>query len=173
MLTGGMPTGTPNHVMIKTLAGGFLAQNADAGQLAMADMRVVTKRQPDAREWADMIFAWKVAKHVKSNAIVYARDEATKGIGAGQMSRLDSAHIAVAKAEDMAKAAGISGNPLAQSAVASDAFFPFADGLIAAADAGVSAVIQPGGSIRDDAVIAAADARNLAMVFTGMRHFRH
>jgi phosphoribosylaminoimidazolecarboxamide formyltransferase/IMP cyclohydrolase len=173
MLTGGMPTGAPNHVMIKTLAGGFLAQNADAGQLAMADMRVVTKRQPDAREWADMIFAWKVAKHVKSNAIVYARDEATKGIGAGQMSRLDSARIAVAKAEDMAKAAGISGNPLAQSAVASDAFFPFADGLIAAADAGVSAVIQPGGSIRDDAVIAAADARNLAMVFTGMRHFRH
>jgi phosphoribosylaminoimidazolecarboxamide formyltransferase/IMP cyclohydrolase len=114
-----------------------------------------------------------VAKHVKSNAIVYARDEATKGIGAGQMSRLDSARIAVAKAEDMAKAASISGNPLAQSAIASDAFFPFADGLIAAADAGVSAVIQPGGSIRDDAVIAAADARNLAMVFTGMRHFRH
>lgn len=173
MLTGGMPTGAPNHVMIKTLAGGFLAQNADAGQLAMADMRVVTKRQPDAREWADMMFAWKVAKHVKSNAIVYAKDEATKGIGAGQMSRLDSARIAVAKAEDMAKAAGITGNPLAQSAVASDAFFPFADGLIAAADAGVSAVIQPGGSIRDDAVIAAADARNLAMVFTGMRHFRH
>ncbi len=139
----------------------------------MPDLKVVTRRQPDAREWADMIFAWKVAKHVKSNAIVYAKDEATKGIGAGQMSRLDSARIAIAKAEDMARTAGIKGNPLAQSAVASDAFFPFADGLIAAADAGVSAVIQPGGSIRDEDVIAAADERQLTMVFTGMRHFRH
>lgn len=173
MLTGGMPKDAPKHIMIKTLAGGFLAQNADAGQISMSDLQVVTKRQPDEREWADMIFAWKVAKHVKSNAIVYAKDEATKGIGAGQMSRLDSARIAIAKAEDMAKAAGITENPLAQSAVASDAFFPFADGLIAAADAGVSAVIQPGGSIRDEDVIAAADERNLAMVFTGMRHFRH
>jgi phosphoribosylaminoimidazolecarboxamide formyltransferase/IMP cyclohydrolase len=173
MLTGSMPTGAPNHVMIKTLAGGFLAQNADAGQITMPDLKVVTRRQPDAREWADMIFAWKVAKHVKSNAIVYAKDEATKGIGAGQMSRLDSARIAIAKAEDMARTAGIKGNPLAQSAVASDAFFPFADGLIAAADAGVSAVIQPGGSIRDEDVIAAADERQLTMVFTGMRHFRH
>ncbi|MBL6781877.1 MAG: bifunctional phosphoribosylaminoimidazolecarboxamide formyltransferase/IMP cyclohydrolase [Alphaproteobacteria bacterium] len=173
MLTGGMPNQAPNHLMIKTLAGGFLAQNADAGQIAMADLCVVTKRQPDAREWADMMFAWKVAKHVKSNAIVYAKDEATKGIGAGQMSRLDAARIAIAKAADMAVASGMTGNPLAQSAVASDAFFPFADGLIAAADAGVSAVIQPGGSIRDDEVIAAADERDLTMVFTGMRHFRH
>ena len=173
MLTGGMPSAPPDHLMIKTLAGGFLAQNADAGDININDLNIVSRRHPDEREWQDMIFAWKVAKHVKSNAIVYAKDGATKGIGAGQMSRLDSSRIAIRKAADMAESAGISGEPLAGSAVASDAFFPFADGLIAAAEAGASAIIQPGGSIRDDEVIAAADARGLAMVFTGMRHFRH
>jgi len=173
MLTGGMPTDPPTHLMIKTLAGGFLAQNADAGEINKDDLTIVSRRHPDAQEWQDMIFAWKVAKHVKSNAIVYAKDGATIGIGAGQMSRLDSSRIAIRKAADMAEAAGISGNPLAGSAVASDAFFPFADGLIAAAEAGATAIIQPGGSIRDDEVIAAADDRGLAMVFTGMRHFRH
>ena len=134
---------------------------------------VVTKRKPTAHEFDDLIFAFKVAKHVKSNTIVYAKDGATVGIGAGQMSRVDSARIAAWKAQEAAKAAGLSESLAKGSAVASDAFFPFADGLIAAAEAGATAVIQPGGSIRDDEVIAAADERGLAMVFTGMRHFRH
>jgi phosphoribosylaminoimidazolecarboxamide formyltransferase/IMP cyclohydrolase len=137
------------------------------------DLRAVTRRHPDPREMADMIFAWTVAKHVKSNAIVYARDGATVGIGAGQMSRVDSSRIAARKALDMAEALGLPDSPARGAVLASDAFFPFADGLLAAAEAGATAVIQPGGSMRDDEVIAAADARDLAMVFTGMRHFRH
>ena len=128
---------------------------------------------PGERELADLLFAWRVAKHVKSNAIVYAKDGATVGIGAGQMSRVDSTRIAARKAEDMAAALGLAEPPTRGSVVASDAFFPFADGLVAAAEAGAGAVIQPGGSVRDDEVIAAADERGLAMVFTGMRHFRH
>jgi phosphoribosylaminoimidazolecarboxamide formyltransferase/IMP cyclohydrolase len=134
---------------------------------------VVTKRAPTDAEFADLVFAFRVAKHVKSNAIVYAKDGATVGIGAGQMSRVDSARIAAIKAADAAKAAGLD-TPLTQgSVVASDAFFPFADGLLAAAEAGATAVIQPGGSLRDSEVIEAADAKGLAMVFTGIRHFRH
>jgi phosphoribosylaminoimidazolecarboxamide formyltransferase/IMP cyclohydrolase len=136
-------------------------------------LKVVTQRAPSERELDDCLFAWTVAKHVKSNAIVYARDGATVGIGAGQMNRRDSARIAAAKAVEAAAANGWSEARTVGSAVASDAFFPFADGLMAAVEAGATAVIQPGGSIRDDEVIAAADAAGLAMVFTGMRHFRH
>ncbi len=136
-------------------------------------MRVVNRRAPTEAERYDLLIAFRVAKHVKSNAIVYARGGATVGIGAGQMSRVDSARIAAWKSAEAAKAAGLA-EPLAKgSVVASDAFFPFADGLISAAEAGATAVIQPGGSVRDDEVIAAAAARGLAMVFTGMRHFRH
>jgi phosphoribosylaminoimidazolecarboxamide formyltransferase/IMP cyclohydrolase len=136
-------------------------------------LKVVTKRAPTPQELADLKFAFKVAKHVKSNAVVYARDGATVGIGAGQMSRVDSARIAALKAAEAAKAAG-EAEPLTRgSVVASDAFFPFADGLLAAAEAGATAVIQPGGALRDDEVIKAADEAGLAMVFTGMRHFRH
>jgi phosphoribosylaminoimidazolecarboxamide formyltransferase/IMP cyclohydrolase len=134
---------------------------------------VVTRRAPDARELADLLFAFRVCKHVKSNAIVYARNAATVGIGAGQTSRVDSARIAAWKSAEAAKAAGLE-RPLAEgSVVASDAFFPFPDGLLVAVAAGATAVIQPGGSIRDAAVIEAADAAGIAMVFTGMRHFRH
>jgi phosphoribosylaminoimidazolecarboxamide formyltransferase/IMP cyclohydrolase len=137
------------------------------------ELKVVTKRQPTDGELADLKFAFTVAKHVKSNAIVYAKDGASVGIGAGQMSRVDSAHLAAWKSRQAAKAAGL-GEALSQgSVVASDAYFPFADGLLAAAEAGATAVIQPGGSLRDDDVIRAADARGLAMVFTGVRHFRH
>jgi phosphoribosylaminoimidazolecarboxamide formyltransferase / IMP cyclohydrolase len=133
----------------------------------------VTRRAPSEAERADLAFAWRVAKHVKSNAIVYARDGATVGIGAGQMSRVDSTRIAARKAEDMAEALRLSESATKGSVVASDAFFPFADGLLAAAAAGATAAIQPGGSVRDAEVIAAADEKGLAMVFTGMRHFRH
>ncbi|WP_333684627.1 bifunctional phosphoribosylaminoimidazolecarboxamide formyltransferase/IMP cyclohydrolase [Pontibaca methylaminivorans] len=157
----------------RQVGGGFLVQERDNGRITPADLRVVTRRQPEADELADMLFAWRVAKHVKSNAIVYVRDGATVGIGAGQMSRVDSTRIAARKAQDMAGVLGLDAVPTQGSVVASDAFFPFADGLIAAAEAGARAVIQPGGSMRDDEVIAAADAAGLAMVFTGMRHFRH
>lgn len=139
----------------------------------MGDLKVVTKRAPTDEELRDLLFAFTVAKHVKSNTIVYAKDGATVGIGAGQMSRIDSARIAARKAEDAAKVEGYE-TPLTKgSAVASDAFFPFADGLLAAVEAGATSVIQPGGSIKDDEVIAAADEAGLAMVLTGMRHFRH
>ena len=155
------------------MAGGFLLQDKDTGQISQDDLKVVSKRAPSAQEMADMLFAWRVTKHVKSNAIVYAKAAATVGIGAGQMSRVDSCRIAARKAEDMAETLGLSA-PLTQgSVVASDAFFPFADGLMTAAEAGATAIIQPGGSMRDDEVIAAADEAGLAMVFTGMRHFRH
>ena len=148
-------------------------QDKDTGFVGRDDLKVVTKLAPTQAQMRDLLFAWKVAKHVKSNAIVYVRDGATVGVGAGQMSRLDSALIAAKKSERMAEALGLP-SPLTQgSAVASDAFFPFADGLLEAAAAGASCVIQPGGSMRDDEVIAAADEAGLAMVFTGMRHFRH
>jgi phosphoribosylaminoimidazolecarboxamide formyltransferase/IMP cyclohydrolase len=158
---------------LKSIAGGYLVQSRDNGRISRDDLRVVTKRQPTERELADCLFAWTVAKHVKSNAIVYAKDGATAGIGAGQMNRLESARIAAWKARDAAEKAGWAEPRTIGSAVASDAFFPFADGLLAAVEAGATAVIQPGGSIRDEEVIAAADEAGLAMVFTGMRHFRH
>jgi len=155
------------------VAGGLLVQSRDAAVVDDLELTVVTRRAPNAAELADLRFAFRIAKHVKSNAIVYARDGATVGIGAGQMSRVDSARIAARKAEDAAEAAG-TGVPATQgSVVASDAFFPFADGLLSAVAAGATAVIQPGGSLRDEEVIAAADAHGIAMVFTGVRHFRH
>ncbi len=158
---------------IRQVAGGFLVQDKDTGHVGMDDLKVVTKKAPTEAQMRDLLFAWKVAKHVKSNAIVYVRDGATVGVGAGQMSRVDSALIAAKKAERMAETLGLP-EPLAiGSAVASDAFFPFPDGLMEAASAGATCVIQPGGSMRDDEVIAAADEAGLAMVFTGMRHFRH
>jgi phosphoribosylaminoimidazolecarboxamide formyltransferase/IMP cyclohydrolase len=171
--TGGLPAADGDGLTARTLSGGLLLQTRDAGRVTADDLYPVTARQPSDQELADLLFAFRVCKHVKSNAIVYAKDGATVGIGAGQMSRVDAARIAVSKAADAAEAAG-EDTPRTQGAVvASDAFFPFADGLISAADAGVTAVIQPGGSKRDDEVVAAADARDLAMVFTGMRHFRH
>ncbi len=158
---------------LRQVAGGYLVQDKDTGFVGLEDLKVVTKLAPTEAQMRDLLFAWKVAKHVKSNAIVYVKDGATVGVGAGQMSRLDSALIAAKKSERMAEALGLPA-PLTQgSAVASDAFFPFADGLLEAAAAGAACVIQPGGSMRDDEVIAAADEAGLAMVFTGMRHFRH
>lgn len=169
--TGSMPDPMAQGVMVKTLAGGLLLQNRDNGR--PSEFKVVTKRQPTAQEMEDMIFAFRVGKHVKSNAIVYVKDKATVGVGAGQMSRVDSARIAAHKSAEAAEATGLS-EPLTKgSVVASDAFFPFADGLQAAIAAGATAVIQPGGSMRDDEVIAAADEAGIAMVFTSMRHFRH
>jgi phosphoribosylaminoimidazolecarboxamide formyltransferase/IMP cyclohydrolase len=173
LLTGGLADSRAPGLVAKSVAGGFLVQSRDARNADDLELKVVSKRQPTAAELSDMRFAFKVAKHVKSNAIVYAKGGATVGIGAGQMSRVDSARIAVWKAADAAKAQGLSTPLTAGAVVASDAFFPFADGLITAAEAGVTAVIQPGGSVRDDTVIQAADERGLAMVFTGTRHFRH
>jgi len=173
LLTGTMPNPRQAALTFRSIAGGFLVQSRDAALSDDLELKVVTKRAPSAQELADMKFAFKVAKHVKSNAIVYAKDGATVGIGAGQMSRVDSARIAAWKAQNAAEAAGLK-EPLTRgSVVASDAFFPFADGLLEAAAAGVTAVIQPGGSMRDDEVIKAADEKGLAMVFTGVRHFRH
>lgn len=173
LLAGGLPDPAARELALRTVSGGFLAQTRDAARIDRAGLRVVTKRAPTERELADLIFAFRVAKHVKSNAVVYAKDQATVGIGAGQMSRVDSARIAAWKAAEAAKQAGLDESLAHGSVVASDAFFPFADGLIAAAEAGATAVIQPGGSVRDAEVIAAADERGLAMVFTGTRHFRH
>jgi phosphoribosylaminoimidazolecarboxamide formyltransferase/IMP cyclohydrolase len=173
LATGALPDPAASGPSAKTLAGGLLVQDRDAGRVRAGDLRTATRRAPSERELSDLLFAFRVAKHVKSNAIVYARDGATVGIGAGQMSRVDSARIAVDKARQAAEAAGETTPRTEGAVVASDAFFPFADGLIAAAEAGVTAVIQPGGSKRDDEVTAAADARGLAMVLTGMRHFRH
>ncbi|RPF71483.1 bifunctional phosphoribosylaminoimidazolecarboxamide formyltransferase/IMP cyclohydrolase [Aurantiacibacter spongiae] len=158
---------------IKTIAGGMLVQSRDNGVVTEGDLEVVTKRHPSEREVADALFAWKVAKHVKSNAIVYARDGATVGIGAGQMNRRDSSRIAAERAREAAETEGWDAPRTTGSAVASDAFFPFADGLLSAIEAGATMVIQPGGSMRDEDVIAAADEAGIAMVFTGMRHFRH
>jgi phosphoribosylaminoimidazolecarboxamide formyltransferase / IMP cyclohydrolase len=173
LIAGGLPDPRAPGLTFRSLSGGFLVQSRDNGFVDPRELEVVTKRKPTDQEFADMIFAFTVAKHVKSNTIVYARDGATVGIGAGQMSRVDSARIAARKAQDAADALGLS-EPLTIGAVAaSDAFFPFADGLQVVAEAGATAVIQPGGSMRDEEVIAAADEAGLAMVFTGMRHFRH
>jgi phosphoribosylaminoimidazolecarboxamide formyltransferase/IMP cyclohydrolase len=170
---GTLPNPRRGGLALKTIAGGVLIQSRDNGAISADDLKVVTKRAPTAQELKDCLFAWTVARHVKSNAIVYAKDGATAGIGAGQMNRRDSARIAAIKAQEAAETYGWDAPRTVGSAVASDAFFPFADGLLAAAEAGATAVIQPGGSIRDDEVIAAADEAGLAMVFTGMRHFRH
>jgi len=184
LLTGAMPAdeedgprSKADDIEIKAVTGGFLVQDKDRGSgkslRPSRDFQVVTKRAPTDDEMLQLLFAWKVCKHVKSNAIVYARDNATVGIGAGQMSRVDSARIASRKAAEAAEAAGEEQPRTIGAVVASDAFFPFADGLEACAEAGATAVVQPGGSKRDEEVIAAADARGIAMVFTGMRHFRH
>ncbi|MBF0341771.1 MAG: bifunctional phosphoribosylaminoimidazolecarboxamide formyltransferase/IMP cyclohydrolase [Magnetococcales bacterium] len=158
---------------LKRVNGGLLVQQPDVGELDESSLKLVTRRAPTPEERRDLLFAWKVAKHVKSNAIVYARDLTTVGVGAGQMSRVDSSRIAIAKAQDAAAAANREGNPVAGSVMASDAFFPFRDGVDAAAAAGATAIIQPGGSIRDDEVIAAANEHGMAMLFTGVRHFKH
>ncbi|MEO0669619.1 MAG: bifunctional phosphoribosylaminoimidazolecarboxamide formyltransferase/IMP cyclohydrolase [Pseudomonadota bacterium] len=173
LTTGGLADPATAALAVKQVSGGYLVQDKDVGRIARDDLRVVSKRAPSEAELNDMLFAWTVAKHVKSNAIVYVKDGATVGVGAGQMSRLDSSTIAATKAQRMADELGLPQSPAQGSVVASDAFFPFPDGLLAAAEAGATAVIQPGGSMRDDAVIEAADAAGLAMVFTGMRHFRH
>jgi len=170
---GPLPDPRRAGLALKSIAGGVLIQSRDAGAIGTDDLKVVTRRAPTSQELKDCLFAWTVARHVKSNAIVYAKDGATAGIGAGQMNRRDSARIAAIKAREAAEAHGWDAPRTVGSAVASDAFFPFADGLISAAEAGATAVIQPGGSIRDEEVIAAADEAGLAMVFTGMRHFRH
>ncbi|MCR9146056.1 MAG: bifunctional phosphoribosylaminoimidazolecarboxamide formyltransferase/IMP cyclohydrolase [Rhodobacteraceae bacterium] len=173
LLTDGLADPVEAALTLRQVSGGYLVQDKDSGRVWPDDLKVVTRRAPTDRELADMLFAWKVAKHVKSNAIVYVRDGATVGVGAGQMSRVDSCRIAARKAQDMAAELGLE-TPLTQgSVVASDAFFPFADGLLTAAEAGATAVIQPGGSMRDEDVIRAADEAGLAMVLTGMRHFRH
>ena len=173
LTTGALPDPKAKGLAFKQVAGGFLVQDRDAGYVSASDLKVVTKRAPSPDEMRDLMFAWTVAKHVKSNAIIYVKDGATVGVGAGQMSRVDSTRIAARKSQDMAEALGLPAPLTKGSVVASDAFFPFADGLITAAEAGATAIIQPGGSMRDDEVIAAADERGLAMVFTGMRHFRH
>ncbi len=173
LTTDGLADPAVAALTMRQVSGGYLVQDKDVGRIGAADLKVVTKRAPSEQEMADMLFAWTVAKHVKSNAIIYVKDGATVGVGAGQMSRVDSTRIAARKAQDMAEVMGLPA-PLTQgSVVASDAFFPFADGLVTAAQAGATALIQPGGSMRDDEVIAAADDAGLAMVFTGMRHFRH
>jgi phosphoribosylaminoimidazolecarboxamide formyltransferase/IMP cyclohydrolase len=173
LLTGELPDPSRAGQTIAIIAGGILVQDRDNGIVRADQLKCVTNRQPTQQELRDCLFAWTVAKHVKSNAIVYAKDGATAGIGAGQMNRRDSARIAAAKAREAAETQGWPEPRTVGSAVASDAFFPFADGLLAAVEAGATAVIQPGGSIRDDEVIAAADEAGLAMLFTGMRHFRH
>jgi phosphoribosylaminoimidazolecarboxamide formyltransferase/IMP cyclohydrolase len=173
LVTGGLPNPRTIATTVKSVAGGLLVQGRDNAVVDDLDLKIVTRRAPTDAEMADLKFAFRVAKHVKSNAIVYVRDGATVGIGAGQMSRVDSSRIAARKAQDATEAVGLA-EPLTKgSVVASDAFFPFADGLMAAIEAGATAVIQPGGSMRDDDVIAAADAHGIAMVFTGVRHFRH
>ncbi len=173
LTTDGLPDVTAAALAFRDVSGGMLVQDRDVGHISRDDLRVVTKRAPSEEEMADLMFAWTVAKHVKSNAIIYAAGGATVGVGAGQMSRVDSTRIAARKAQDMADLLGLPNSPAKGSVVASDAFFPFPDGLLTAAEAGARAVIQPGGSMRDEDVIAAADKAGLAMVFTGMRHFRH
>ena len=173
LLTGGVADPKAEGLTVKSVAGGLLVQGRDNRNVDDCELKVVTKRQPSAQELIDLKLAAKVAKHVKSNAIIYVKDGATVGIGAGQMSRVDSARVAHRKSIDAAQAAGITGALTEGSVVASDAFFPFADGLEALVEAGARAVIQPGGSMRDEEVIAAADAADIAMVMTGMRHFRH
>jgi phosphoribosylaminoimidazolecarboxamide formyltransferase/IMP cyclohydrolase len=173
LLAGGLPDPRAPGLTVKSVAGGLLAQSRDNAVVDEMQVKTVTKRAPTVTELEDLRFAFRVAKHVKSNTIVYAKDRATVGIGAGQMSRVDAARIAALKAQDAAAAAGLAAPLTKGSVVASDAFFPFADGLLVAIEAGATAVIQPGGSLRDDEVIKAADDHGVAMVFTGVRHFRH
>ena len=173
LLAGGVPDPREKGLLVKSVAGGLLVQSRDAAVVDDMELKVVTKRAPTAAELNDLRFAFRVAKHVKSNTIIYAKDLATVGIGAGQMSRVDSARIAARKAEDAAKELGLSAPLTKGSVVASDAFFPFADGLLVAIEAGATAVIQPGGSMRDAEVIKAADDHGIAIVFTGTRHFKH
>jgi phosphoribosylaminoimidazolecarboxamide formyltransferase/IMP cyclohydrolase len=173
LLAGGLPDPRAGGTTVKSVAGGLLVQSRDNAVVDEMQMKTVTKRAPSEAEFADLRFAFRVAKHVKSNTIVYAKDRATVGIGAGQMSRVDAARIAARKAEDAAKELKLSAPLTKGSVVASDAFFPFPDGLLVAIEAGATAVIQPGGSMRDTDVIKAADAHDVAMVFTGTRHFRH
>ncbi len=173
LISGELPDPARAGLLVRQITGGLLVQTRDNGRVSEADLRVVTKRSPNEQELKDCLFAWTVARHVKSNAIVYAKNGATAGIGAGQMNRRDSSRIAAVRAKEAAEAAGWPQPRTVGSAVASDAFFPFPDGLLAAAEAGATAVIQPGGSMGDGKVIAAADEAGLAMVFTGMRHFRH
>jgi phosphoribosylaminoimidazolecarboxamide formyltransferase/IMP cyclohydrolase len=173
LLAGGLPDPRASGLLVKSVAGGLIVQSRDNAVVDEMQLKTVTKRTPSAAELDDLRFAFRVAKHVKSNTIVYATDRATVGVGAGQMSRVDSARIAARKAEDAAKDEGLSSPRTKGSVVASDAFFPFADGLLVAIEAGATAVIQPGGSMRDDEVIKAADDHGVAMVFTGVRHFRH
>ncbi len=173
LIARGLPDPRAAGFLTKSVAGGFLVQSRDNASIDEMQLKTVTKRAPTDAELADLRFAFRVAKHVKSNTIVYARGGATVGIGAGQMSRVDAARIAARKAEDAAKTAGLAQSATKGSVVASDAFFPFADGLLVAIEAGATAVIQPGGSVRDDEVIRAADEHGIAMAFTGVRHFRH
>jgi len=173
LVAGSLPDPRSGGILVKSVAGGLLVQSRDNAVVEDMAFKVVTKRAPTNAELTDLAFAFRVAKHAKSNTIVYAKDRATVGIGAGQMSRIDSARIAARKAEDAAAAAGLPAPLTKGSVVASDAFFPFADGLLVAIEAGATAVIQPGGSVRDDEVIKAADDHGVAMVFTGTRHFRH
>jgi phosphoribosylaminoimidazolecarboxamide formyltransferase/IMP cyclohydrolase len=173
LVAGGLPDARAKGLTVRSVAGGLLVQSRDNAVVEEMQLRTVTKRAPSEAELADLRFAFRVAKHVKSNTIVYAKGRATVGIGAGQMSRVDAARIAARKAEDAAKELKLPAPLTKGSVVASDAFFPFPDGLLVAIEAGATAVIQPGGSVRDDEVIAAADAHNIAMVFTGTRHFRH
>jgi phosphoribosylaminoimidazolecarboxamide formyltransferase/IMP cyclohydrolase len=173
LVAGGLPDPLAPTLTYRSVAGGFLVQTRDNGRVTRHELRVVTKRHPSEQEITDMLLAFTIGKHVKSNAIIYVKDGSTAGIGAGQMSRVDSARIAALKAKDAAKIAGWSEPRTVGSAAASEAFFPFPDGLMAVAEAGATAVIQPGGSVNDPKVIDAADEAGLAMVFTGMRHFRH
>ncbi|HLJ52611.1 MAG TPA: bifunctional phosphoribosylaminoimidazolecarboxamide formyltransferase/IMP cyclohydrolase, partial [Rhizomicrobium sp.] len=173
LIAGGLPNPDSAGLTFRSVSGGFLVQSRDNGKVTRDMLKIVTKRQPSEQEITDMLFAFTIGKHVKSNAIVYVKDGVTAAIGAGQMSRVDSARIAAIKARDAAKAAGWAEPMTKGSAAASEAFFPFPDGLLAVAEAGATAVIQPGGSIGDKDVIAAADEAGLAMAFTGMRHFRH
>ena len=174
LLTGSMPQSNQQTLTVRSLAGGLLVQDRDQVRVDSSMLKVVTERAPNASEVSDLIFAFQVCKHVKSNAIVFAKNGASLGIGAGQMSRVDSSRIAAWKAQEPASATGRSGPPRTTDFVAaSDAFFPFADGLLTAIEAGARAVIQPGGSVRDEEVIEAANSHDVAMVFTGVRHFRH
>mgnify|MGYP000909760175 FL=1 len=173
LVTGGLPDPTAPGIAIKTISGGFLSQTRDIGRITRADLKIVTKKQPTETQIRDMLFAFTVCKHVKSNAIVYAKNGQTAGIGAGQMNRRDSARIAALRAKEAAETAKLPASLAQGSACASDAFFPFPDGLLQAVEAGATCVIQPGGSIRDEDVIKAADDAGIAMAFTGMRHFRH
>ncbi len=173
LTTAGLPDPLAPRLAVRQVSGGWLVQDDDVGHITLDDLKVVTDKAPTDDQMADLLFAWRVAKHVKSNAIIYAKGGATVGIGAGQMSRVDSSTIAALKAKRMEEELGLAESTAIGSVVASDAFFPFPDGLLAAAEAGATAVIQPGGSMRDDSVIEAANEAGLAMVFTGMRHFRH